>query len=201
MKDIRQLGKRVNHGANYNMGANVLVDTMGAKALRKAQKLLKLPAHWDLRGIAQHLLNSYEKAFPDVKGIYYKSIISEIKITNRLTGDTGWTRYCFQQASASKMALNSYVAHVTQSLNAMILNKAFLNVFNHLGFNPNFKLIAQIHDSILCMIRHGHEYLAEEVVAQMTFSTPIKDCKGVVRNLTVPVDSKKLGKNWRGKSE
>lgn len=201
MKDIRQLGKRVNHGANYNMGARVLVDTMGAKALRKAQKLLKLPPHWDLLGIAQHLLNAYEKAFPDVKGIYYKSIISEIKVTNRLTGDTGWTRYCFQQATDSKMALNSYVAHVTQSLNAMILNKAFLNVFNSLGFNLNFKLIAQIHDSILCMIRHGHEYLADEVVKQMTFSTPIRDCKGVVRELTVPVDSKKLGKNWRGKGE
>lgn len=199
MKDIRQLGKRVNHGANYNMGANVLVDTMGAKALRKAQKLLHLPKHWDLKGIAQHLLNAYEKAFPDVKSIYYKSIISEIKVTNRLTGDTGWTRYCFSQATDSKTALNSYVAHVTQSLNAMILNKAFLNVFNSLGLNPNFKLIAQIHDSILCMIRHGHEHLADEVVKQMTFSTPIKDCKGVVRNLTVPVDSKKLGKNWRGK--
>lgn len=201
LKDIRQLGKKVNHGANYNMGARVLVDTMGAKALRKAQVLLKLPKHWDLLGIAQHLLNAYEKAFPDVKSVYYKSIISEIKVTGRLTGDTGWTRYCFQEAGASKMALNAYVAHVTQSLNAMILNKAFLNVFNSLGFNPNFKLIAQIHDSILCMIRIGHEDLADEVVKQMTFSTPITDCKGVVRNLTVPVDSKKLGENWRGKSE
>lgn len=200
MKDIRQLAKRVNHGANYNMGANVLVDTMGAKALRKAQKLLNLPKHWDLKGIAQHLLNAYEKAFPDVKSIYYRSIIAEVKVTGRLTGDTGWTRYCFSEPSPSnKPALNAYVAHVTQSLNAMILNKAFLNVFNSLGLNPHFKLIAQIHDSILCMIRHGHEHLADEVVKQMTFSTPIKDCKGVIRNLTVPVDSKKLGKNWRGK--
>lgn len=198
MKDIRQLGKRVNHGANYNMGARVLVDTMGAKALRKAQVLLKLPKHWDLLGIAQHLLNAYEKAFPLVKGVYYKSIIQEIKVTGRLTGDTGWTRYCFSSPSDSKMALNSYVAHVTQSLNAMILNKAFLNVFNSLGFNPNFKLIAQIHDSILCMIRAGHEYIADEVVNQMTFPTTVKDCSGVSRELIVPVDRKKLGKNWRG---
>lgn len=198
LKDIRQLGKRVNHGANYNMGANVLVDTMGAKALRKAQGILNLPAHWDLRGIAQHLLNAYEKAFPDVKSVYYKSIIQEIKISNRLTGDTGWVRYCFQQATFSKMALNSYVAHVTQSLNAMILNKAFLKVFNHLGFNPNFRMMAQIHDSILAQIKRGHEYLADQVVELMTFPVPVTDCRGVTRQLIVPVDSKKLGKNWRG---
>lgn len=197
-KDLRQLGKRVNHGANYNMGARVLVDTMGANALRKAQHILKLPKAWDLLGIAQHLLNQYEKAFPTVKKDYYKSIISEIKITGRLTGDTGWTRYCFQEATFSKMALNAYVAHVTQSLNAMILNTAFVKVFNSLGFNPNFKLLAQIHDSILFSTRKGHEHLAKEVQQLMTFPVPIRDCKGVVRELTVPVDIKNLGNNWRG---
>ncbi len=201
LPDIRQLGKKVNHGANYNMGARVLVDTMGAKALRKAQIILKLPKHWDLLGIAQHLLNAYEKAFPTVKKDYYQSIISEIKITGRLTGDTGWTRYCFQEATFSKMALNAYVAHVTQSLNAMILNTAFVKVFNALGFNPHFKLLAQIHDSILFSTRHGHEYLAKEVQQLMTFPVPITDCKGIVRDLTVPVDIKNLGANWRGKSE
>jgi DNA polymerase I-like protein with 3'-5' exonuclease and polymerase domains len=198
LEDIRQLGKKVNHGANYNMGARVLVDTMGAKALRKAQVILKLPAHWDLLGIASHLLNAYEKAFPTVKKDYYNSIIKEIKISGRLTGDTGWTRYCFQEATFSKMALNAYVAHVTQSLNAMILNKAFVKVFNVLGFNPNFKLLAQIHDSILFSTKKGHEYLAVEVQKLMTFPVPITDCKGVVRDLTVPVDIKNLGRNWRG---
>lgn len=201
LPEIRQLGKRVNHGANYNMGARVLVDTMGAKALRKAQEILKLPKHWDLQGIAKHLLLAYEKAFPTVKKEYYKSIMKEIKITGRLTGDTGWTRYCFSDPFASKMALNAYVAHVTQSLNAMILNKAFVSVFNTLGFNPNFKLIAQIHDSILFMLRDGHEYLAKEVQKLMTFPVPIRDCFGVMRELTVPVDIKCLGKNWRGTDE
>lgn len=201
LKDIRQLGKRVNHGANYNMGARVLVDTMGAKALRKAQAILKLPKHWDLLGIATFLLNAYEKAFPTVKKDYYAAIMKEIKITGKLTGDTGWTRFCFGDPSKSKPILNSYVAHVTQSLNAMILNDAFVKVFNVLGFNPNFKLLAQIHDSILFMVREGHEYLAEEVQKLMTFPVPITDCKGVTRQMIVPVDIKKLGKNWRGTDE
>lgn len=198
-KEVRQLGKRVNHGANYNMGARVLVDTMGAKSLRKAQTLLKLPKHWDLLAIASYLLNAYEKAFPFVKKQYYQHIISQVKITGMLVGDTGWTRVCFGDPSANKLWLNAYVAHVTQSLNAMILNKAFLKVFNSLWKNPNFKLLAQIHDSILFSFREGHEYIAEEVKQLMTFPVPVTDCFGETRQMTVPVDIKILGTNWRGK--
>src|SRR5699024_2605042 len=32
-KPVRELGKRINHGANYNMGAFVLLETMGLKAV------------------------------------------------------------------------------------------------------------------------------------------------------------------------
>lgn len=200
-KDIRQLGKKVNHGANYNMGAKVLVATMGPKKIREAQRILKLPPHWDLLGVANFLLNAYEKAFPTVKKEYYAAIIKEVTTTGMLKGDTGWVRFCFGDPKASKMVLNSYVAHVTQSLNAMILNEAFVKVFNHLGFNPNFKLLAQIHDSILFMVRIGHEYLAEEVQKIMLIPKQITDCKGVTRTMSVPVDIKKLGSNWRGTDE
>ena len=199
--EVRQLGKRVNHGANYNMGARVLVDTMGAKALRKAQGILKLPKHWDLIAIATFLLNAYEKAFPFVKKQYYAHIIHTVKTTNMLVGDTGWTRYCFSDPSANKPALNSYVAHVTQSLNAMILNEAFIKVFNKLWRNPHIKILAQIHDSILFSLRDGHDYLAQEVQKLMTFPVPVTDCFGEVRDMIVPVDVKKLGRNWRGKGE
>lgn len=197
-KDLRDLGKRVNHGSNYNMGARVLVDTMGAKKIRMAQTLLKLPKSWDLIGVAQHLLNQYEKAFPTVKKEYYRSIIKDIKIHSKLVGDTGWTRYCFGDPSKNKLDLNAYVAHVTQSLNAMILNIAFKKIFNALGFNPNFILHAQIHDSVLAQIRIGHEYLAEEVMKLMTFPVPVTDCHGVTRDMLVPVDMKRLGRTWKG---
>lgn len=196
--DIRQLGKRVNHGANYNMGKRVLVETMGPKAIRSAQAILKLPKQWDLLDVAAFLLNAYERAFPTVKKQYYKSVISEVKTTAMLTGDTGWTRYCFGDPAERKLDLNAYVAHVTQSLNAMILNEAFLRVFNKFWRNPNIKILAQIHDSILFQVRIGHEYLIEQVKELMTFEVPVKDCFGVTRQMIVPVDTKILGQNWRG---
>src|SRR5690606_21352936 len=47
-KPLRNLSKRVNHGSNYNMGAAVLLDTMGPKNVAEARILLKLPARWTL---------------------------------------------------------------------------------------------------------------------------------------------------------
>jgi DNA polymerase I-like protein with 3'-5' exonuclease and polymerase domains len=197
-KDLRQLGKRINHGANYNMGARVLVATMGIKKIREAQRLLKLPKDWSLEGIAKYLLLQYEKAFPDVKGPYYDHVVKQVVTSNKLVGATGFTRYCFGDPRKNKMDLNAYVAHVTQSLNAMNLNKAFLAVFQQLAFLPEFKLIAQIHDSILFQVKIGHEYLAEKVKELMTFPVVVTDCKGISREMIVPVDLKKLGRNWRG---
>lgn len=198
-KPVRDLSKRVNHGSNYNMGAYVLVQTMGPKKIREAQRLLGLPKHWELNGIATYLLNVYDKTFPIVKHEYYDSIKLEIKQTKMMVGATGWVRYCFGDPIKNKMDLNSYIAHKTQSLNALILNKAFLAIFRELGFLPYFKLLAQIHDSIFFMTKVGHDYLAEEVRRLMTMVVPVTDCFGVIRGLEVPVDLKKLGKNWAGK--
>ena len=200
-KPVRELGKRINHGANYNMGAFVLLETMGPKNVREAQRLLKLPAAMTLLQVCDYLLGCYEAAFPTVKRDYYRWIKLQIKQSHKLVGDTGWVRYCFGNPEASKPALNKYVAHVTQSLNAMILNKAFLKVFRELGFNPNFKLNAQIHDSILFQYRIGHDYLLDRVKDLMTFPVPVTDCAGTTRELIVPVDVKCLGRTWAGTNE
>jgi len=201
MPDTRQLGKRINHGANYNMGAGVLLETMGPKAVREAQKLLKLPAAMTLMKVCEYLLLCYERAFPTVKKDYYKSIILEIKRTNMMLSDTGWVRHCFGNPETSKPALNKYVAHKTQNLNAMNLNKAWLIVFKELGFNPDFRLNAQIHDSLLFQYRLGREDLVYRVKELMTFPVAIRDCKGITRDLIVPVDIKFLGRTWAGTNE
>lgn len=200
-KPVRELGKRINHGANYNMGAFVLLETMGLKAVFEAQRILGLPKNWTLLKVCEYLLLQYELAFPTVKKDYYNSIKRQIKQSKMLISDTGWVRYCFGNPEASKPALNKYVAHVTQNLNAMILNKAWLKIYYELRFNPNFRLHAQIHDSILFQFRLGHEYLLDRVKDLMTFPVPVTDCKGITRDLVVPVDTKVLGATWAGTNE
>jgi len=227
-KTIRDLAKRVNHGANYNMGAYVLIDTMGEENIQTAKSLLRLPRMWSYKQVAEYLLESFHKTYQDIKGVFYKGVIEEIARTHKLsskayhmgwhsaklmdklqaewaanyellsntaTGIGSWTRYCFADPSKSKPALNSYISHPPQSLNAQTLNKAYLNVFNDIAINPehsnNFKLLAQIHDSILFQYREGHDYLCDMVKERMEIPVIIKGYDNKIRTFVVPAGIKK----------
>ena len=189
---LRDLAKRTNHGANYCMGAAVMLDTMGIKNVLRAQSLLKLPAHLSPKDVCEYLLKRFGETYPTVASTYPEWVVTTVLSKRKLVGATGWTRYCFKNPKLDKRARNAYVAHNPQSLNAMTLNKAFLAVFNNiwLPHSDNFKLHGQIHDSILFSYRKGHEYLADMVKDCMEFNVPVTDLFGVTRNLRVPVDLK-----------
>jgi DNA polymerase I-like protein with 3'-5' exonuclease and polymerase domains len=208
-KAIRDLAKRVNHGANYNMGPDVLVDTMGSVAVREAQRLLGLPKFWSLRQVAEHLLAAFHKTYPAISKTYYPGVIAEILTTRMLSSKAvhhvdyqaskqGLVRYCFGNPEKNKRHLNAYVAHPPQSLNAMTLNRAYMKVFYELAIHPdhrfNFKLLAQIHDSILFQFRKGHEYLADAVKRCMEIPVSVTGYDGSDRTFTVPAATK-TGKN------
>ena len=197
-KKLRDLAKRVNHGANYNMGWSVLIDTMGEDKIAEAQRLLHLPKYFTLREVAEHLLNTFTLTYPDVRIGYQDWVKRTVNLSNKLVGATGWTRYCFSDPIKSKTALNGYIAHNPQSLNAMSLNKAFMKVFYEVALpNPkDFKLLAQIHDSILFQYRIGHEHLAHKVKELMEIPITIKDIKGTTRTFTVPAALKCGKKYW-----
>ncbi len=90
-KPLRDISKRVNHGANYNMGPRVLVTTMGLGNIWKAKELLKLPYN-DPIDIAQFLLDRFHatypklrgKSVPFVAGTYYAAVVYEIETTRML---------------------------------------------------------------------------------------------------------------------
>lgn len=199
-KPIRDIGKRVNHGANYNMGARVLVDTMGLEKIFAAARMLKLPRHFDAIDIATFLLAAFDRTYPTIRGEYQVWVISQVVTNKLLTGATGWTRYCFSDPRKNKQALNSYVAHSPQSLNAMVLNKAYLKVFTDIAISEkhshNFKLLAQIHDSIFFQYRIGHEYLGDMVKERMEIPIMVTDIRGKKRKLCVPAALKIGAKYW-----
>jgi DNA polymerase I-like protein with 3'-5' exonuclease and polymerase domains len=197
-KPLRDLAKRVNHGANYNMGPNVLVDTMGLDKIWEAQRLLSLPSKWTPKEVAEHLLGVFHATYPRIKSAYYTSVVNEIGITRRLTsrayhhlgsGETNesitkyieegdWVRYCFGNPDKNKSDLNSYVAHFPQSLNARTLNEAFLKVFYKIAL-PNPAI--------------GSEALAKRVKSCMEIPVTVRDVSGTYRTFTVPA-ALKLGK-------
>lgn len=224
-KALRDLAKRVNHGANYNMGANVLVDTMGLEKIYEAKKLLNLNKAWDAKKVAEYLLESFHKTYPGISSLYYVGMIHQLVTTRHLESKAihipheqdewsascydvalwykqtgGWTRRCFGHPDKNKSHKNSYIAHEPQSLNAMTLNKAFMRVFYEIAIHPehskNFKLIGQIHDSIPHQYRIGHEYLSEKVARCMEIPVQIQGYDGKVRTFTVPAANKCGGKYW-----
>lgn len=109
-KPVRDTAKRTNHGANYNMGPDVLVDTMGLEAIWETKRILKLPFSVP-RDIAEYLLCRFHATYSTLRGLtfvrsadvrkylgidqsayklyapntYYASIAIEVQTTNRLT--------------------------------------------------------------------------------------------------------------------
>lgn len=214
-KPLRDLSKRTNHGANYNMGPDVLVDTMGVDKVWTAGKMLGLQTI-EPRRITMYLLEQFHKTYPDIKGKYYVHVINEIGTSSKLVSrayhhteyncksyepvryisEGDWTRYCFGKPDKNKLDLNSYVSHGPQSLNGRTLNEAWMRVFYEIALpNPmSFRLYAQVHDSILFSYKNGFDYLATAVKNCMEIPVTIRDVSGVIRTFTVPA-SLKLGTN------
>lgn len=224
-KDLRNIGKPVNHGANYNMGAYVLIDTMGENNIVRAKLLLQLPRIWSFKQTAEYLLGQFHKTYPGIQKVFYAGVVAEVTKTRKLTStawhhnyktakdmkslteyanenyeyeynnQTGaWTRYCFGSPDKNKQHLNSYISHPPQSLNAQTLNKAYINVFKEIAMNPkytdNFKLLPQIHDSILFQYRKGHAYLCDMVKECMEIPLTVKAYDGKIRTFVVPAGVK-----------
>lgn len=197
-KPLRDLSKRVNHGTGYVMGAGVLLETMGLENVVKAQKLINLPIDWNPIQVCQYLLDRYHIAYPDVKENYYEWIKSIVKLGRKLVSALGWTRYCFSDPSKGGHAFKSLVAHVPQNLSLGIINRGFVRIFREIQI-PNwkdFRLKAQIHDSILFQYRIGRIDLALKVQELLEQTIPVKDVKGKIRDMRIPVDLKAEAVYW-----
>jgi len=212
-KKLRDLSKRVNHGANYNMGPDILVDTMGLDNIEAARALLKLPHDWNARQIGQHLLDAFHRTYPSVRQKYYPAVVREVNLTKALTSrayhhttynakyhpdpityinEGDWTRKCFGSPERNKLDLNSYCAHGPQSLNARTLNEAYLDIFINVAL-PNavdMRFNAQIHDSILFQYREGRDDIPLEIQKRMQIAVTVRDIDGKYDTFTVPADLK-----------
>lgn len=171
-KEIRDLAKRVNHGANYNMQAQVLLLTMGLPNVQKAKALLKLPEKWQPIEVTEYLLKCFDATYPKVRNDYYESVRRTIQTTGKLVSPLGWTRHCFGNPLKNKQHLNAYVAHGPQNLSVQILNIGMVKVFNELCDNT-FALLAQIHDSLLFLYKDTESNRQKVAKAKEFLTVPV----------------------------
>ena len=188
-KALRDLSKRTNHGANYNMGAAVMLDTMGPKKVAEAKRVLNLPSKMTLLEVCGYLLAAYEKTYPEVKKDWYDDIKRTIGITKKLVSPLGWTRYFFSDPKSSKPALNAAVAHGPQNFSVGIINKVFYRVWRESMYGSlrgTLRVKAQIHDSILyCYKDDAVPQLVKEL---MILPVEVKDIKGKKRTMVIYPD-------------
>lgn len=188
-KKLRDLSKRTNHGANYNMGAAVMLQTMGPKLVSEAKSTLKLPASWTLLEVCQYLLDQYAKTYPEVKKDYQEWIKRTIGISKRMVSPLGWTRHFFSNPSSSKPALNAAVAHGPQNLSGILLNRGFYKAWRESVYGAvrgRLRIKAPIHDSLL----YGYKGADVPLLVKewMTQPVNVKDINGKVRNMVIHAD-------------
>lgn len=170
-KALRTLAKRVNHGANYNMGAFVLLTTMGTPAVMEARRLLaaliipymiaKYPKflasgrrleHIHPIDVCEFLLARFDKTYPRVRGAFQQEIINEVRTTGHISLPTGHTRRTFLKPWDSKPHLNACVASKPQGLSVQLVNKSFRRCYwqlQHGKYAGAFRLKAQVHDEVI----------------------------------------------------
>ena len=196
-KPLRNLSKRVNHGANYNMGPGVLLETMGPKAVAEARTLLGLPGKWTLIQVCQHLLGTYERTYPEVKRDWYEDIKRTIKLTKKLVSPLGWTRHFFSDPTKDKRALNAAVAHGPQNLSVSIINRVFYSIWRDSVYGDLRGLVrlkAQIHDSLFFAYRGAGT--PDIVRGRMKCPVEIKGVDGVTRTMLIPPDMNSGERVW-----
>lgn len=194
-KPIRDLSKRTNHGANYNMQAGMLLTTMGAKNVIKAKILLGLPAKWSLYRVCDYLLQQFDRTYPILRGEWYDYVKYCVATTRLLTGPTGWSRYCFGNPDKNKRDLNALVAHPSQSLSVMVVNIGFRRIYRELQ-GPKLRLKAQIHDSVLFQYRAGDLETVRAARQLMDNPIQVRDRLGITRTMRIPTDVKCGARRW-----
>lgn len=200
-KPIRDLSKRVNHGSNYNMMANKLLQTMGSKNVLKARELLELPKIWGLKKVCEYLLQTFIETYPDVKGSYYDNVIENISTKGLLTVANGWTRRCFGNPSREmkdKLDLNKYVAHSPQCLSVMLVDEAEFDFWLEFQIRRNIiRLKAQVHDEVVYMVKKENYEITKPALSNL-MSRPINvtGCDGVERELIIPNDGGSIAFCW-----
>lgn len=183
-----EIGKRINHGANYNMGESVLVQTMTPLGIIQAKITLKLPAKWTFEQVAAELLSYFDAAYPLIRsknpGGYHYQVMTEVQETSRLVTPDGWTRWTFLKPWAKKVDLNALVAHKPQSWSVRIINKSFFDIWHKYQIVENkIRIKAQIHDENMYQVKP--EFDAEVQAgasAMMARPNKIRDIEMVIPN-------------------
>lgn len=195
--------KRTNHGANYNMAGQTMLDTMGPRAVAKVKAVLvaakAISPSLSLKDTCTYCLAQYAKTYPRVKGLFYAEIVKSIELTKKLVSPLGWTRHFFGDPRNNKHHLNAAVAHGPQNLSVGIINRGFYRIWweSIYGiFRGDVRIKAQIHDSIPFQYRKGAEWVVAKISEILTLPVKVLGADKVMRTMVIPIGMSSGKERW-----
>lgn len=214
-KVVRDLGKKINHAANYMMGARVFVDQAGATVCYKMKELLSLPDDWSLLQVAAYMLDKFDQRFPEVRNQWATEQAYEVATTGCLQCVTGYKPLILDSPFHNKSCLNECVAtesqHFAAQINLNVTHELWLAEIRTGGL---VLPLMQIHDENLFAVRDNLTQPSTDkegraiLVGTEELNDIYQDCAdreydmkfiwsdGVPAKLKIPADDPVVGRNW-----
>lgn len=141
-KRKRQMGKKVVHASNYNMGPQTFSDNLAANGTFMSQRECKF------------LLDAYRRRFPGLAR-WHKTIDEEVKSTRMLYNMYGRPRRFLGDLNPN--TFRSAYAFKPQSTVAELLNKGLIKISNDdYLLDLIQKLLTTVHDSIIFQVHRDN---------------------------------------------
>ncbi len=179
-KELRNIGKRIRHAANYNMSWRKLAELMEVSGLE-----------------AKELLERYHRAYPNIREVFHRKTQELVRRTKMLTDAWGLPRI-FTGRLDDKAFREAY-AFYPQSTCTHTLNKALLELWEWSKPLDWVALQFQIHDELVLIVKNEKDKVFETlemIEKSMLIEIPIVDLStGKVEPLVLPIEFK-TGKNW-----
>jgi len=197
IKGVRQITKRVVHGANYQMAATTLYQTMGHEAVVAAAKALGFAdAHsWfasQLIKFCGTMLLAYLQLYKRLPLWFEESVQDAIKSGNTATCAFGRTRLFFGNMASDSAIQRKLSAYFGQGGTAGNINRTLNTVYYDTDLEQRgLMLLTQTHDSITGQVKE--EKMTPLLKEFLTIMEQPATIKG--RTFTVPVEAE-VGYSW-----
>ncbi len=176
----RQMGKKVVHASNYNMGPQTFSDN-----LAKEETYMS-------KGECSKLLKAYQARFPGLKR-WHKQIDDEVLKTRVLYNLFGRPKKFLGMLDGHTLR-NAY-SYIPQSTVAELLNRAMIKwYFDPWANNVDFQFLATVHDSTLFQI-HKKEVARIPAFLQCIETHMSHEFTHKGRKFTIGLDAK-IGTYW-----
>ena len=193
---LRELAKRVGHGATYNMRAYMLLLTMGIANVRYVQKVMNLPAEWKPTDVTKHLLKRFDAKYEGLRTTWYAKQVHKICTTGRLMTLTGYAPLFVDSPIDNHEVLNTAASLEPQHISARISIAMFRQMLVAELKGLPIKVLFQLHDECIGLVQKGVPIKQLDALLQGLGENRLVTNWDYVPVLIMPVGLPVLGKNW-----